>query len=85
MWFVHLTSSESFSRAVAWKFLSGGLFLLAVGLLILLFPLILAVVVAAFCFLAGFALVGLAWRIYWATKKIPPSRDAEDAVWREIK
>lgn len=85
MRFVHLTSSEALSRAVAWKFFSGGLFLLALGLLILLFPLILAVVVAAFCFLGGFALVGLAWRIYWTAKPIPPSRYAEDAVWREIK
>ncbi len=84
MRFVHFTSGEALTRAVAWKFLSGGLFLFAIGLLILLFPLILAVVVAAFCFIAGLSLVGIAWRIFWTARPIPPGRKAEDAVWREI-
>ena len=84
MHFTFVSGDQRFSNAVAWKLLSGGATLLSIGVLILLFPLILAMFVAGFCFLGGTALLGAAWRVFWSTRRGVPNREAEEATWREV-
>jgi hypothetical protein len=84
MHFTFISGDQRLTQAVAWKLLSGGLTLVSIGVLILLFPLILAMFVAAFCFLGGTALIGTAWRIFWSTRGTSKKPDVEEANWREV-
>jgi membrane protein implicated in regulation of membrane protease activity len=70
---------------LVWKFLTGGLFLLGLGLLIVVFPELLAIPVSLLCFVgAAFLFMG-AWRVFWASRRMEqPAEDYEDASFYEI-
>lgn len=79
--------NRELSRAVAGKLFTAGLICMGFGALILAFPMILALVVAGFSFLAGFGLISGAARAFLAGKAAPPAavrREFQDANWREI-
>lgn len=89
MLYTYIASSGGFTRVLAMRLLTGGLTLALVGVLILLFPLVLAVFVAAVCFLGGAAMLAGAWKVYRAvpssTARSPEGGKYEEAVWREVR
>ena len=87
MFFASFTASQGFSKLIALKLLIDGIALFLVGLFILLFPMVIAMLVSIFCFTGGAFLLAAAWKIFQATRSIssPPGRPVEDAVWRELR
>ena len=85
MLFADFSTNREFSRYMAWKLLTGGLFLLGLGLLIIVFPELLAIPVGALCLVgATFLFVG-AWKAFWASQRMEqPTKDYEDVSFYEI-
>jgi len=88
VFFSFFTARNGLTRMLAGRLLAGGIFLIAVGLFVLVFPMIVASIVAAVCFIMAAVLLGGAWRIFRASTPLYSARNSgdgyEDAVWREI-
>jgi len=77
---------REFSRYLAWKLLTGGLFLLGLGLLIIMFPQLLAIPVGALCLFGAAILLGGAWKVFWNSQRLGKrSDDHEEVTYYEIK
>jgi membrane protein implicated in regulation of membrane protease activity len=83
--FANFSTGREFSRYLAWKLLTGGLFLLGLGLLIVMFPELLAIPVSLLCFMgATFLFVG-AWKVFWASRRMEqPPREYEEVTYYEV-
>ena len=78
---------SNLSTYLAGKLVTGGLFLIGIGILILLFPEVLALLVAGFCFLGGGGLLMAAWRVWWSfrrAKRSAFSEEYEEVTWKEV-
>ena len=88
MFFTYITARNGLTRMLAGRLLAGGVLLIALGLFVLVFPMIVASIVAAMCFIVSAILLGGAWRIYRASPPLHPTRTSndhyEEAAWREI-
>lgn len=95
MIYSQFTSGRELTRALAGKLFFGGVFLIAVGVLIVVAPQLVAIPLSVLLFLAGFFCLSWAWRIFWASRSMPTStgaasesarqKDYEDATFREIR
>lgn len=89
MFFTYFVAQNGLGRLLAAKLLTGGVVLVLIGVVVLVFPLLVASVVAAGCFVVASFLLGGAWRVYRASRLLPPREPAreqfEDAAWREIR
>lgn len=85
MIFTTFSSDREFSRFLVWKMFSGGIVLLALGLVLLVIPQLVAYPLAVLFFLIAFYLLVGACRIFWATRREPAEgRKFEDASFREL-
>lgn len=89
MFFTYFTARNGLGRALAARLLMGGILLVLMGLFVLVFPIVVASIVAVLCFLGASALLSGAWRVYRASRPLPSMRSEaerfEEAVWREIR
>ena len=84
--FAFSSQNRQFSRYLAWKLLTGGLFLLGLGLLIIVFPELLAIPVGALCLFGATILLAGAWKVFWNSRKLGKrTDDYEDVTYYEIK
>jgi membrane protein implicated in regulation of membrane protease activity len=85
MIFTTFSSDREFSKYLVWKLFTGGLFLLALGVLLLLIPELLAYPLAFLFFLVAFYLFAGAWKVFWTMRGAPSEeREYEEASFREL-
>jgi len=77
-------NSTNLSTFLAGKLLTGGLILIGIGILILMFPELLALVVAGFCFLGGGGLLMAAWRVWWGFRRAKRSSSFDEGEYEEV-
>lgn len=79
------SNNRELSRFLVWKLVSGGLFLLALGVLLLVVPQLVAYPLAFLFFFIAFFLLAGAWRVFWASRRVAPGeREYEEASFREL-
>lgn len=85
MIFATFSSDKEFSKYLIWKLFTGGLFLTALGVLLLVIPELLAYPLAFLFFLIAFYLFAASWKIFWASRGAPTEpKEFEEASFREL-
>ena len=84
MLFVQLFSGREITRYLAWKLLAGGLLLFLLAALLVLFPRLVAIPVAALCLVGAVACLAGAWRAFLAARKMDRARGYQDAEFHDL-